>query len=100
MGCRGGARGKECQEVGITGSLLGGWPPQFPMHSLNPFQIPDVKSRLIREDPNAGKDRRQEEKGTQRMDGTTDLTVMSLSKLQETVKDRGVYSLWGCKGRA
>ena len=34
------------------------------IHSFNPFQIPDVKSRLIGKDPNAGKDRRQEEKRT------------------------------------
>ena len=33
------------------------------VHSFKPFQIPDAKSRLIGKDPNAGKDRRQEEKG-------------------------------------
>ena len=53
--------------------------------------LPDVKSQLIRKDPNAGKDWGQEEKGRQRMwwwDGITNSTDMSFSKLQEIVKDR------------
>jgi len=47
---------------------------------------PDVKSRLIRKDPDAGKDWRQEEKGTtedEMVGCITDLMDMSLSKLQE-----------------
>ena len=50
-----------------------------------------MKSQLIRKDPDAGKDGGQEEKGQQRikwLDGIKDLMDMSLSKLQETVKDR------------
>ena len=52
-----------------------------------------MKSQLSEKDPDAGKDWGQEEKGWQRMrrlDGITDLTDMSLSKLQETLKDMGL----------
>ena len=46
-----------------------------------------MKSPLIGKDPDAGKDRGQEEKRVTE-DGITDSMDMSLSKLQETVKDR------------
>ena len=50
---------------------------------------PDVKSQLIGEDPDAGKDWGQEEKEQQRwLDGIIDSVDMGLSKLQEMVKDR------------
>ena len=51
---------------------------------------PDAKSRLIRKDPDAGKYRRQEDKGTteDEMASLMDSMDMNLSKPQEIVKDR------------
>ena len=52
---------------------------------------PEEKNWLIGKDPDAGKDWRQEEKGTtedEMLDGITDSMEVNLSKLQEIVKDR------------
>ena len=57
--------------------------------------MPDTKSWLIGKDPDAGKDRRQEEKGEtedEMVDDITDSMEMSLSKLWEIVKDREAQS--------
>ena len=49
---------------------------------------PDAKSQLTGNDPDAGKARKQEEKGTAEGENSMD---MNLSKLQETVKDREAW---------
>ena len=62
---------------------------------------PDAKSQLIGRDPGAGEDWGLENKGWRRtrwLDGITDSIDMSLSKLQEIVKDGSLAccSPWGC----
>ena len=56
--------------------------------------LPDAKSCLTGKNPDAGKDRRQEEKGTQRtrwLKCIIDSMDMSLSRLREMVKDREAW---------
>ena len=50
-----------------------------------------MKSQLTEKEPDAGKDRRQEDKGMtedEMVDGITDSMDMHLSKLQDLVMDR------------
>ena len=49
---------------------------------------PDVKNWLTGKNRDAGKDRRQEEKGTTEDEMVTDSMDMSLSKLRELMMDR------------
>ena len=57
-----------------------------------------MQSQLVGKDPHAGKDWRQEEKGMTEQNGSITYSMdMSLSKLQEIVKDREAYSPWGLK---
>ena len=55
---------------------------------------PDAKSQLIGTDPDAGKTEGKRRRGWQRMswlNSITDSMEMNLSKLQETVEDRGAW---------
>ena len=54
-------------------------------------RLPGKYSQLIGKDPDAGKDSRQEENGQQKirwLDGISEWTDTSFSKLREMVKDK------------
>ena len=86
---------KEIQPVHPKGNQSGIFIRRTDAEAESPLLWPlEVKGWFIGKDPDAGKDWRQEEKGTtedEMFDSITDSTDINLSKVWETVEDRGAW---------
>ena len=82
----------DCKE--INQSILKEINFEYSLEGLPTFWTPDVNSRFIGEDPDAGKDWKPKEKRVAKDEIVIGLLIkdMNLSKLWETVKDREAWS--------